>query len=39
VVDGRILARGGALTAVDVAKLVGEATVSARGIEERAKRG
>ena len=38
VVDGRILARGGKLTAVDVPKLVGEAAASARGMEERAKR-
>jgi len=37
-VDGRILARGGKLTAVDVPKLIGEAAESARGIEERAKR-
>jgi 5-methylthioadenosine/S-adenosylhomocysteine deaminase len=39
VVDGRVLARGGKLTAVDVAKTVREATESARGIDERAKRG
>jgi 5-methylthioadenosine/S-adenosylhomocysteine deaminase len=39
VVDGRILARGGKLTAVDVAKTVREAAESARGIDERAKRG
>jgi cytosine/adenosine deaminase-related metal-dependent hydrolase len=39
VVDGRMLVRGGKLTAVDVPKLVREATESARGIVERAKRG
>jgi cytosine/adenosine deaminase-related metal-dependent hydrolase len=39
VVDGRILARGGKLTAVDVAKTVREAAESARGMDERAKRG
>ena len=38
-VDGRILVRGGRLTAVDVAKLVREAAASARGIEARAGRG
>jgi cytosine/adenosine deaminase-related metal-dependent hydrolase len=38
VVDGRMLVRGGKLTTVDVPKLVREATESARGIEERAKR-
>jgi 5-methylthioadenosine/S-adenosylhomocysteine deaminase len=38
-VDGRILARGGRLTAVDVAKTVREAAESARGMDERAKRG
>ena len=38
VVDGRILARGGKLTAVDVPKLIGEAAESARGIEQRARR-
>ena len=37
-VDGRILVRGGKLTAVDVPKLIGEAAESARGVEERAKR-
>ena len=37
-VDGRILARNGKLTAVDVARTVREAAESARGIEERAKR-
>ena len=36
VVDGRILCRGGKLTAIDVAKTVREATASARGIQERA---
>ena len=35
-VDGRILVRAGAPTAVDVPKLVREAAESARGIEERA---
>ena len=39
VVDGRILVRGGKLTAVDVAKTVREAAESARGIDERARRG
>jgi cytosine/adenosine deaminase-related metal-dependent hydrolase len=39
VVDGRILVRGGRLTAVDVAKLTREAAESARGVEERAGRG
>jgi len=38
-VDGRILVRGGRLTAVDVAKLTREAAESARGVEERAGRG
>jgi cytosine/adenosine deaminase-related metal-dependent hydrolase len=38
VVDGRILARGGRLRAVDVPKLVREAAESARGIDERANR-
>jgi 5-methylthioadenosine/S-adenosylhomocysteine deaminase len=38
VVDGRVLARGGKLTAVDVPKLVREAAESARGIDERASR-
>jgi cytosine/adenosine deaminase-related metal-dependent hydrolase len=38
VVDGRILARGGKLIAVDVAKTVREAMESARAISERAKR-
>ena len=38
-VDGRILVRGGKLTAVDVAKMVREATESARGVEARAGRG
>ena len=38
-VDGRILVRGGRLTAVDVAKLAREAAESARGVEERAGRG
>ena len=33
------VARGGKLTAVDVAKPVREAADSARGIDERAKRG
>ncbi len=39
VVDGRVLVRGGKLTAVDVTKTVREAAASARGIDERAKRG
>lgn len=38
VVDGRVLVRGGKLTAVDVAKTVREAAESARGISERSKR-
>ena len=38
VVDGRILARGGKLIAVDVPKLISEAAESARGIEQRARR-
>jgi 5-methylthioadenosine/S-adenosylhomocysteine deaminase len=38
VVDGRILVRGGKLTAVDVAKTVREATESARAINDRAQR-
>jgi 5-methylthioadenosine/S-adenosylhomocysteine deaminase len=38
-VDGRILVRRGAHTAIDVARLIGEATDSTRGIEERASRG
>jgi cytosine/adenosine deaminase-related metal-dependent hydrolase len=38
VVDGRILARGGKLTAVDLAKTIDEATDSARAINERATR-
>ena len=38
-VDGRILARGGKLTSVDVSKTVREAEQSARGIIERAARG
>ena len=38
-VDGRILVRGGRLTAVDVAQLAREAAESARGVEERAGRG
>ena len=38
VVDGRILVRGGKLTAVDVTKTVREATDSARAINERAQR-
>jgi cytosine/adenosine deaminase-related metal-dependent hydrolase len=38
VVDGRILARGGKLVAVDVARTVREAAESARAIDERAKR-
>jgi 5-methylthioadenosine/S-adenosylhomocysteine deaminase len=37
-VDGRILARGGKLTAVEVPKLISEAAESARGIEQRARR-
>jgi cytosine/adenosine deaminase-related metal-dependent hydrolase len=36
VVDGRILCRGGRLTGIDVAKIVLEATASARAIQERA---
>ena len=35
VVDGRILVKGGKLVAVDLAKVVREATESARGISER----
>lgn len=38
-VDGRILVRGGKLTAVDVAKTVREASESVRAINERAKQG
>nr|WP_283771519.1 MULTISPECIES: amidohydrolase family protein [unclassified Chelatococcus] len=38
-VDGRILVRSGAHTAVDLTKIVREATESARGIDERARRG
>lgn len=38
-VDGRILVRRGAHIAIDVAKVVREATESARGIDERASRG
>jgi cytosine/adenosine deaminase-related metal-dependent hydrolase len=38
VVDGRVLVRGGKLTAVDAAKLAREAAESARGIEQRASR-
>ena len=38
VVDGRILVRGGKLIAVDVPKLISEATESARGIEQRTRR-
>lgn len=37
VVDGRVLARGGKLVAIDVAKTVQEAADSARAIGERAK--
>jgi len=35
VVDGRVLVKGGKLAAVDLAKLVREATESARGISQR----
>jgi 5-methylthioadenosine/S-adenosylhomocysteine deaminase len=38
-VDGRVLARGGKLAAVDVAKTVREAAESVRDISERAKQG
>jgi cytosine/adenosine deaminase-related metal-dependent hydrolase len=38
-VDGRILVRGGALVGVDTARIVRNATESARGIEERAGKG
>ena len=38
VVDGRILATGGKLAAVDVAKTVRDAAESARGISERSAR-
>jgi 5-methylthioadenosine/S-adenosylhomocysteine deaminase len=37
-VDGRILVRGGKLTAINAAKLIREAAESARGIDERASR-
>jgi hypothetical protein len=38
VVDGRVLARAGKLTAVDLGKTIDEATQSARAVNERATR-